>query len=243
VEYAGTAYAGFQRQPNEETVQGVLEKAIGSVTGEEITITAAGRTDAGAHAVHQVIAFTTASQLPAETFTRAFNAHLPADVVVSRSCDVPDDFHPRFDALSRTYRYIIWNRRFRSPLLLERAVHIHIPLDASRMHRALQYLVGEHDFGAFAGSQAEGSRVRRMLSARCWREEHLIRVELQADGFLKQMVRSIAGTLIDIGKGTREPEDMEAILASRDREQAGETAPAWGLYLMNVEYPAHAVEI
>lgn len=243
VEYAGTAYAGFQRQPHEETVQGVLERAIQQITGEEVNLTAAGRTDAGAHAVYQVISFTSGTSLAAESLTRALNAHLPPDIAVTCTREVPDAFHPRFDACSRTYRYLIWNREQRSPLWLNRAAYVRRPLEADRMDAASRHLLGEHDFSAFTWNQERENRTRRMQDARCWREGHLVIVELRASGFLKQMVRSIAGTLIEVGKGRLEPDALPSILASRDRERAGETAPACGLYLVNVEYPAHAVEI
>lgn len=238
VEYVGTGYAGFQRQPGKVTVQATLEKAISAVTQEDVRVVGSGRTDAGAHAVHQVVAFSTSSALPAETLHRAINAHLPADVAVMSARDVADDFHPRFDATSRTYRYLIWNRETRSPFWRERAAHVSRPLDERAMNAAAQALIGTHDFASFVPTALEGSHERRMDSARCWRDGDLVIVELQGSGFMRQMVRSIVGTLLRVGLGKSSPAAVGEILASRNHELAGTTAPACGLYLYDVHYAA-----
>ncbi len=237
-EYLGTAYAGFQRQPGKVTVQGVLEATVERVTGAHAAVTGAGRTDAGAHALGQVVAFSTASTLSAETLRQALNAHLPADIRLVSVDDAPESFHPRHDAVSRRYRYLIWNREPASPFWTGRAALVRRPLDESRMRRAAQSLVGEHDFSAFVASAATGSRVRRMYTADVSRHGDLVIVELEANGFMRQMVRSIVGTLIMIGSGTFQDTDLGAILWSKDRSTAGTTAPAHGLYLVDVRYPA-----
>lgn len=237
-EYLGTAYAGFQRQPGKVTVQGVLEGAVERVTGEQTAVIGAGRTDAGAHALGQVIAFSTSSDLPPERLRAALNAHLPADIRVISARDTPAAFHPRYDALSRRYRYLIWNREPASPFWTGRAALVRHPLDESRMHQAAQDLVGERDFSAFVASTAKGSRVRTMYSAGVRRDGDLVTVELEANGFMRQMVRSIVGTLILVGTGKLQPDELSAILWSHDRSIAGTSAPAHGLYLVDVRYPA-----
>jgi tRNA pseudouridine38-40 synthase len=239
-EYLGTAYAGFQRQPGKVTVQGVLETAVERVTGEHAAVIAAGRTDAGAHALGQVIAFSTASRLPPDTLRNALNAHLPPDIRVISAEDAPDTFHPRYDAVSRRYRYLIWNREPASPFWSDRAALVRRPLDETRMHEASQSLLGEHDFSAFVASTAVGSRVRTMYAAEVGRDGDLVIVELEASGFMQQMVRSIVGTLILVGTGRLGVDDMRTILASKNRSMAGTTAPAHGLYLVDVRYPAPA---
>ncbi|HZU12033.1 MAG TPA: tRNA pseudouridine(38-40) synthase TruA [Chloroflexota bacterium] len=237
VEYLGTEYAGFQRQRNKMTVQGVIEEAIESVTGERVTLTASGRTDAGAHAEHQVISFVTSSALPTDVMRRALNAHLPTDVKVVRLTIAPPEFHPRFHAAQRTYRYVIWNRDTASPLWQGRAAHIRLPLDDRRMADAANALVGEHDFSAFVKSAAPGGRRRRLDTLRVTRDGDLVTIEMTGSGFLRQMARSIAGTLIGVGLGRLAAADVGSILLSRDRLRAGETAPACGLYLTDVQYP------
>lgn len=237
MEYLGTRYAGFQTQPGKTTVQQVLEMAIANVTGEAVRVLGSGRTDAGAHAVGQVIAFSTESALPIAAFLRALNAHLPDDINVTSTEDVALSFHPRYDALRRTYRYLIWNRPVRSPFWLGRSAHVRPPLDVDRMDKAARHLIGDHDFGAFVAAAATPNRRRTMQRAHCWREADVVIVELEASGFMRQMVRAIAGTLIDVGLGKLDVLDFERILLSRDRARAGETAPACGLYLFRVSYP------
>jgi tRNA pseudouridine38-40 synthase len=237
-EYLGGAYAGFQRQPGKVTVQGVLEEAIERVTGERSVITGSGRTDAGAHALGQVVAFSTGSSLPAERLRKAINTHLPADIRLISAGEAAPAFHPRFDAVSRRYRYLIWNRGTASPFWVGRAALVRPHLDEREMHRAAQALLGEHDFGAFVASTAVGSRVRTMYVADVRREGDLVIVELEANGFMQQMVRSIVGTLIRVGSGKIPADALSSILSAKDRSMAGTTAPAQGLYLVDVRYPA-----
>lgn len=234
----GTAYAGFQSQPGKTTVQSVLQRAIQNVTGEPTTVVASGRTDAGAHALAQVIAFRSATNLTTEVLGRAINAHLPDDITVTSVAEAKLGFHPRFDALSRTYRYLIWNRSTPSPFWVGRSAFVRPRLDVRRMNEAAQLLQGTHDFGAFVASSASGDRTRTMYSARCWREDDLVAIELEATGFMQQMVRAIAGTIIQVGLGRLTIDEFAVILASTDRTRAAETAPACGLYLREVHYEA-----
>lgn len=217
-------------------MQSVLESAIERVTGERSGIVGSGRTDAGAHALAQVIAFSTESSLAVDVLGRAINAYLPDDITVTSIAEVDEAFHPRFDALSRSYRYTIWNRSTPSPFWVGRAMFVRPRLNVAAMVEAASLLEGTHDFGAFVASSAPGDRTRTMYSARCWREGDLVHIELEATGFMQQMVRAIAGTLVRVGLGRLTHGEFAAILASRDRVQAAETAPAHGLYLMRVRY-------
>jgi tRNA pseudouridine38-40 synthase len=232
----GAAYLGFQRQPGKETVQATLEGAFSRVTQEEIHVIGSGRTDAGAHALCQVVAFSTESRLRAEVLQRAANALLPRDVVITQANEVPIDFHPRFDARSRIYRYLIWNRPVRSPFWEGRSAHIKPHLDERTMHRAIECLLGRCDFSSFVPANFSGSRERSVWTTRCWRDGATIVIEIEAEGFMRQMVRSIVGTLIDVGRGKIDETEFRRIVLARDRTQAGKTAPAYGLYLASVQY-------
>jgi len=218
-------------------VQKTLEEAIAKVVGAETQVLAAGRTDAGAHAVANVISFNTASELPVETLQRAINAYLPLDIAISSAQEVSQHFHPRFDAVSRTYRYLMWNSPIRSPLMHSRSAHVKPPLREDAMHEAAQCLLGRHDFSSFTPSAESPSTDRAIYRALCWREGNLIHVELEGTGFMRQMVRAIVGTLVDVGRGRLSIGDFRRILSSADRTKACETMPAQGLYLMRVTYP------
>jgi tRNA pseudouridine38-40 synthase len=222
------------------TVQGTIERAIAAITGESVTLEGSGRTDAGAHAMHQVASFTTGSGLPAQTLHRALNSHLPPDVAVISLSDVPPAFHPRYHASSRLYRYVVWNREVRSPFWKGRAAHIRRPLDVEVMHTAAQCLVGRHDFSAFVPVAKPGSRTRTIMNATCSRDGDLVTIDLEGSGFMRQMVRCIAGTLIRVGLGRMDVADFATVFASGDRLLAWDTAPAYGLYLMDVRYPPDA---
>jgi tRNA pseudouridine38-40 synthase len=223
-------------------VQDTLERAIAAVTQEKIKVVASGRTDAGAHALAQVIAFSTRSALPTHVLARAVNAHLPGDVAVTDVSDVPPDFHPRYDALLRAYRYLIWNRPVRSPFMVGRAAHVTYPLDHEAMNVAAAFLRGEQDFSAFVPASFSGSRIRTIRRAECRREGELVALDLEGTGFLRQMVRSIAGTLVEVGSGKLQPAAFRDILLSRDRRRAGRTMPACGLYLREVIFPSPAAD-
>lgn len=241
LEYDGSELVGSQFQVVGRTVQGELEGAWQRFTGETLRWTFAGRTDAGVHALGQVANTRTATQQPTKVVQRALNALLPSDIAVRRAWDVPHDFHARYTAIRRDYRYLLLIDKQRSAILRQRAVQIDVPLDVPAMARALQVLEGLHDFAAF-GSTTEGSTVRECFRATCEPVEQdgrtLIAIDLAASGFLRHMVRTIVGTLLLIGRGKLAVEQMAQILASRDRGQAGPTAPPHGLYLMSVTYPS-----
>jgi tRNA pseudouridine38-40 synthase len=239
VEYDGARYHGWQRQPDRTTIQGVLEEKIGRIAGKEISVTGAGRTDAGVHALGQVAHFVTEARLRPEAWARALNSLLPEDIVVLKAEAVLDRFHARHRAKARVYRYHILNRRYPAPIGRQYRWVVYPALNLGRMRSAARYLKGRHDFSAFcAGSPSKGNRssvcaVRRLAVSRT-REE--IVFELEADRFLHQMVRTIVGTLVDVGRGKRRPEEIREILTSKDRRRAGPTAPAQGLFLVSVRY-------
>ena len=237
VAYEGTNYCGWQIQPNGITIEQVLNETLSSLLGEEITVTGASRTDAGVHSLGNVAVFETHTKMPAEKISFALNQRLPEDIVVQESCQVPEDFHPRFSKSRKTYEYRILNCRFRQPLERRTSYFYHYPLDASAMQKAAAYLVGEHDFTSFASVHAQTNTYVRMIYALdVVREGDMIRIRVQGNGFLYNMVRIIAGTLIQVGAGIKKPEDMESILAGKDRELAGPTAPAHGLTMIGLEY-------
>ncbi len=237
VAYEGTNYCGWQIQPNGITIEQVLNETLSSLLGEEITVTGASRTDAGVHSLGNVAVFETHTKMPAEKISFALNQRLPEDIVVQESCQVPEDFHPRFSKSRKTYEYRILNCRFRQPLERRTSYFYHYPLDVSAMQKAAAYLVGEHDFTSFASVHAQTNTYVRMIYALdVVREGDMIRIRVQGSGFLYNMVRIIAGTLIQVGAGIKKPEDMESILAGKDRELAGPTAPAHGLTMIGLEY-------
>ena len=237
VAYEGTNYCGWQIQPNGITIEQVLNETLSSLLGEEITVTGASRTDAGVHSLGNVAVFETHTKMPAEKISFALNQRLPEDIVVQESCQVPEDFHPRFSKSRKTYEYRILNCRFRQPLERRTSYFYHNPLNGSAMQKAAAYLVGEHDFTSFASVHAQtNTYVRTIYALDVVREGDMIRIRVQGNGFLYNMVRIIAGTLIQVGAGIKKPEDMESILAGKDRELAGPTAPAHGLTMIGLEY-------
>ncbi len=237
VAYEGTNYCGWQIQPNGITIEEVLNKTLTSLLGEKITVTGASRTDAGVHSLGNVAVFETHTRMPAEKISFALNQRLPEDIVVQESCQVAEDFHPRFSKSIKTYEYRILNCRFRQPLERRTSYFYHYPLDVRAMQEAASYLVGEHDFTSFASVHAQtNTYVRTIYALDVVREGDMIRIRVQGNGFLYNMVRIIAGTLIQVGAGIKKPEDMESILAGKDRELAGPTAPAHGLTMIGLEY-------
>ena len=235
--YDGTDFVGWQRQADGVSIQGVLENALAEIEKAPVAAIGAGRTDAGVHARGQVASFTLARDIDAATLQRALNAKLPDTVRVVDARPAPSDFHARFDARSKTYQYRVANGAVLSPF--ERCYAWHVPesLDTEAMGAAAARLVGRHDFAAFqsAGSDVH-TTVRTVIAARVAREGDLLLFEICADGFLRHMVRAIAGTIIDVGRGRRGPECIDAIVASRDRSEAGRGAPPKGLFLIAVEY-------
>ena len=238
IEYDGTNYLGWQVQPGGPTIQGTLEEKLSRLTGERIRLTGSGRTDSGVHALGQVAHFRTQSQMDIRTIQRALNSLLPPDIVIQKVEEIDEGFHARKHSKSKVYEYRILNRNLRS--VFHRGYVWHIPqkLNLTEMKKATQSLIGEHDFSAFrtVGSPTR-TTVRRVIRAEWKRGQGgLIRFEIEADGFLKQMVRSIVGTLIEIGKGKMNAAEFRKILELKNRRKAGPTAPAQGLFLKEVKY-------
>ncbi|HEX8201998.1 MAG TPA: tRNA pseudouridine(38-40) synthase TruA [Isosphaeraceae bacterium] len=235
--YDGTDFSGWQRQPDRRTVQQELETALGRLTGVESPTNASGRTDAGVHALGQVVHFFTASRHEPAVFVKALNALLPRDVRVIDAWDVPQSFHATLDARVKLYRYVIDNGRIADPFLLRTSWHVFTPLDAEAMDRAAQALRGRHDFHSFETNWPNRtSSVRTITHIAVERAVDSVRIEVEADGFLYNMVRAIAGTLTLVGAG-RWPESRVAeVLAAEDRARAGPTAPPQGLFLVRVRY-------
>jgi tRNA pseudouridine38-40 synthase len=237
VAYDGTAYAGWQIQPDQPTVQAAIETAWHEITRESVRVMAAGRTDAGVHALGQVVGVATESQLATTELHRALNAVLPDDVAIVAVEEAPENFHATHDAVRKTYRYQIHNGR--TPDVFNRRFvwHYPQPLDAVKMHAAAPALVGTHDFSSFesAGSERPDS-VRTLFAVNVARDADRITIEVTGDGFLYNMVRAIVGTLVEVGKGSRHVAWMAEVLAARDRTFAGQTAPPQGLFLVRVEY-------
>lgn len=231
--YDGTRYAGFQVQPNELTVQGELEKALSTICDEQVRIVGAGRTDAGVHAAGQVISFRSATRLDPATIGRGVNALLPADIATRDVEEASEDFHARYSATGRTYEYRIRSAPQRDPLERHREHWLTGPLDVDAMTVAARAVVGEQDFSCFAIGPGGTRTVRR---AELTREGTLLRFTIEADGFLRGMVRAIVGTLLWVGTGHTPAERVREIVASRDRAKAGPSAPAQGLCLIEVSY-------
>lgn len=236
VEYDGTDYLGFQVQAQGRTVQGEIETALAAVTQEKIRIVGAGRTDAGVHAQGQVIAFSTAWRHPIEELQRALNAVLPKDIVVRELRPVAREFHPRFDAVSREYRYTIYNQPLRSPLVRRFAYHFPWPLDVAAMNEAAGVLVGTHDFASFGRAPQGDNTVREVHRAQFALEEPFIYFDITANAFLHRMVRRLVGTLLLVGTGELSPNGFREILQSADQDKVGQAVPAHGLCLMKVNY-------
>lgn len=237
LEYDGTAYAGWQRQQDQPTVQAAIEDAIRTIGNVNVPVIGAGRTDAGVHALGQVASFRSDRAMSAEEWTRALNGVLPADISVLSAESVPDEFHARYLARAKLYEYRILNRRERTALDRQRVWHVYRPLNVAAMRQATHILVGHHDFSSFEGSPTDNENptcdVRRL---EMHEDEGLIRILIEADRFLKQMVRAIVGTLVEVGHGKRQPEGIKDVLEAHDRRAAGYTAPPHGLYLVRVEY-------
>ncbi len=238
IEYEGTHYLGWQRQPQGMTVQEALENTLARIVGKETAVMGAGRTDAGVHARGQVANFRTDSALPVERFHGALNAILPRDIVVLRTDEVPSDFNSRFSARSKQYRYTIWNARTRPAIDRHFCWHVRWALEDNCGQEAARALLGRQDFACFESSNAKSETTVRTVTRADWVRIGPDRVvfTIEADAFLYNMVRAIVGTLCDVARGRLAPERMAEIIACRDRRAAGPTAPAQGLCLMKVEY-------
>lgn len=256
--YDGGGYVGWQVQPNGRSVQAVVEEAIEKLTGERVRIMAAGRTDSGVHALGQVASFPTNCSIPCENIRRGLQSFLPVDIVVLSAQDAPQEFHATYSALWKRYRYVIHQNPVRSPFLDRYAWHQSVRLDMEGMQLAAEYLIGKQDFRCFESHfPNKATSVRTVREARFFRADGwavwnpsslaepgtiggepgpFLCFEIVADGFLYNMVRAIMGTLVKVGRGKWRPEDVRAIIENQNRAQAGETAPAQGLYLVSVDY-------
>ena len=246
IAYDGTDFHGWQRQPEVPTIQEALETRIAQITGEAVKLYGSGRTDSGVHAAGQVANFRTECPIPCAGLQKALNGILPASIRVREADEVSADFHARYSAKAKTYRYRILQRPICPPYLARYVYHHPYPLDVRLMARAARLLEGEHDFTSFAGSDparkvTEGQRdsnVRKVFHSRITVRKNLqmIVYQVRGSGFLHHMVRNTVGTLLDVGGGKLSPEDIPGILEARDRSKAGPTAPASGLWLVKVEY-------
>ncbi len=237
IEYNGAGYHGWQIQKNAHAIQEEMEQAIFKITGEKVRVTGAGRTDAGVHAYGQVAHFDTSSKIPACRFGDAINAVLPEDVAVVSSKEVPHEFHARFSATGKVYHYRIINRRSRSPIWNDRAWHVRQPLDLELMERAATYYIGTHNFSSFCSSGHSVSAFERTITDSGWiKDGDGLVYRVYGNGFLYNMVRIMTGTMVEIGLGKRMADSIPDLLAKKDRNAAGITAPPWGLYLVRVDY-------
>jgi len=237
VEYDGTHYHGWQIQPNCESVQAVLERAVSTFLRLPTQVTGSGRTDAGVHALGQVASFCSEKVLSTHRIRRGLNALTPPDVTIKEVEIVLDDFDPRRDARSRVYEYHILNRPTASPFFLNRAWHLHEALDFEAMHAAIACLMGEHDFSSFRAAGCDAAHpIRKVYRTTLEQRGDLLVYIIEATAFLRHMVRNIVGTIVEVGRGERTPESFQDLLGLRDRTKAGETAPAHGLYLVQVKY-------
>lgn len=237
VAYDGTNYHGWQVQDNGITIEEVLNRTISELVQEDIKVIGASRTDAGVHACGNVAVFDTESRIPGDKFSFALNQRLPEDIRIQESCEVDADFHPRYADTVKTYEYNILNRRFELPSKRLYAAFCYYPMDIERMNQAAAYLVGEHDFKSFcsAGAQVQ-TTVRTIYAVNVTKDDDMVHIRITGNGFLYNMVRIIAGTLMQVGTGLMEPEQVEEILEARDRSKAGPTAVAKGLTLVEIRY-------
>ncbi len=238
IEYDGKDFNGWQKQPNKLNIQGEIEKAIKQITGEEVDLTASGRTDAGVHALGQVANFKTTSNIPIEKIPLALNSNLKKSIIIKSAEEVEERFHSRLNCKRKTYRYIINNSTYGTAIYRNLETHIPMPLDIQKMKEAVKYFEGEHDFKAFkASGTSSKSSVRKIYKAEVIEVENgRIYIQLTGNGFLYNMVRIISGTLVEVGLGKIEPKDIQTIIESQKRENAGKTLPPQGLYLVKVEY-------
>ena len=240
LEYCGTAFHGWQSQPQGCTVQDELEAALATIAGERIGVICAGRTDAGVHATLQVVHFETAVERPLTAWVRGVNSHLPDGVAVRWAAPVDDEFHARFSARGRRYRYLLLNRPQRPGLWQGRVGWFHLPLNVEAMQQAAQYLIGEHDFSSFRASNCQAKTpIKTLWRADVQQTGNMIVFDFEASAFLHHMVRNLVGSLVYIGKGVEKPEWMEALLQLRDRKVAAPTFSPDGLYFRGPIYEPH----
>jgi tRNA pseudouridine38-40 synthase len=237
IAYSGTGFEGWQSQPSGRTVQDQLERALSEIAGEPVTVTGAGRTDAGVHACAQVAHFETTAERPDSAWVRGTNALLPEAIAVQWAVPVTGEFHARYSALERSYRYVLYNHPVRPALVTGLAGWFHLPLDVETMHRAAQFLLGERDFSSFRSAECQAkSPVRRMRRADVRANGPFLMFDFTANAFLHHMVRNIVGCLVYVGKGKHPPQWLAELVAARDRKLAAPTFAADGLYLSEVRY-------
>lgn len=240
IEYDGSAFNGWQIQLKQRTIQCCMQQAIALVANHPVDVYAAGRTDAGVHALNQVIHFDSDALREPRSWMLGINTHLPVDIAVKWVKYVDDDFHARFSATQRSYRYLILNRLSRSAVHHNRMWWFYKPLDAEQMHRAAQLLLGKHDFSALRARECQAkSPIKTLDDIRVTRHDDCIAIDVTARSFLHHMVRNILGVLVPVGEGKQPVEWVTTVLQSQNRDQAGVTAPPEGLYLMDVAYPEH----
>ena len=238
IEYNGAHYFGWQRQRDVNSVQQELEKALTIVANHPVEVQCAGRTDAGVHGTGQVVHFETNASRKMVAWTMGVNANMPSDIAVRWAVDVEDEFHARFSATARRYRYIIYNRALRPGIFNDGVSHYHGELNVERMHQAGQYLLGENDFTSFRAVHCQSrSPWRNVMHLNVTRHGDYVVVDIKANAFVHHMVRNIVGSLIVVGRGEQAPEWIEWLLHQKDRKLAGATAKAGGLYLVDVDYP------
>ncbi|MGH7886584.1 MAG: tRNA pseudouridine(38-40) synthase TruA [Candidatus Binatia bacterium] len=237
VEYDGTNYHGWQIQPNCESIQGALERAVSTFLGPPTRVTGSGRTDAGVHALGQVVSFTTQKELQPHRVRRALNALTPPDITIKEVGIVPESFDPRRDARSRVYEYRILNRSTASPFHVERAWHLHEALNVEAMRAAIPCLLGEHDFSSFRAAGCDAAQpIRKVYRTTLQQRDELLVYTIEATAFLRHMVRNIIGTLVEVGQGARTVDSFAHLLELHDRTKAGGTAPPHGLFLVEVKF-------
>lgn len=238
IEYDGKDFNGWQKQPNKLNIQGEIEKVISGITGEDdINLIASGRTDAGVHALGQVANFKTNSKIPIDKMGIAINSRLKNSIIIKKAEEVDERFHSRYSCKKKTYRYIINNSKYGTAIYRNLEYHFSISLNIEEMKKAIKEFEGEHDFKGFkASGTSSKSSVRTIYGTNLYKENDRIYIELTGNGFLYNMVRIIAGTLLDVGLGKIKAEDIKDIIDSKDRTRAGKTLPPQGLYLLSVEY-------
>lgn len=243
VAYDGTNYCGWQIQPNGVTIEEVLNKSLSKLTGEDIRIIGASRTDSGVHARGNVAVFDTETSIPAERIAYALNQKLPDDIVIVRSEEVALDWHPRYCDCTKTYEYHIYNADVPDPVRRLTTYFVSYRLDIEKMQQAADYLVGEHDFASFCSIRTNvENTVRTIYELQILKEREELTIRIRGNGFLYNMVRIIVGTLLRVGRGFYTPEQVKEILEAKDRQAAGVTAPPQGLILVGIEYPKRAEE-
>ncbi len=242
IEYEGTNYTGWQAQnkSSKKTVQYYLDKSISNVADSKITSICAGRTDTGVHAISQFIHFDTNKKRDEQNWIKGINSHLPNDIRVKKLYFVDESFHARYSAISRSYRYVIFNQKTNSAILSDFALWYDTDINIDKLKKSIQYIKGEHDFSCFRSSGCQAKTpIKIIKKANITTEKSLIIIDITANAFLYHMVRNIVGTLLDVNEGKLKPSDIATIIKSKDRKNAGKKVSPQGLYLMNVEYPKH----